>query len=141
VYETVLSAMGGLNENPHIHLSQDVVAGISVAVLIVLFLVQRFGTDHVSYAFSPFILLWFLFIAGIGVFNLFKYDPTVLRAFYPKYIIDYFRRNPKTAWISLGGTLMCITGNEAMFADLGHFSVRSIQACRLCARSFNSKFF
>ncbi|KAG0525578.1 hypothetical protein BDA96_06G068500 [Sorghum bicolor] len=100
---------------------------ISVAILVVLFAVQRFGTDKVGYSFAPIILLWFLFIGGIGIYNLIKYDIGVLRAFYPKYIIDYFKTNGKDAWISLGGILLCFTGTEAMFADLGHFNIRSIQ--------------
>jgi KUP system potassium uptake protein len=122
---SVLSAVGGITNK--LPMSQDVVVWISVAILILLFLVQRFGTDHVGYAFSPFVLTWFLLIAGIGVYNLVTYDSSVLRAFYPKYIIDYFKRDSKQAWISLGGIVLCITGNEALFADLGHFSVRSIQ--------------
>ncbi|KAL1323240.1 hypothetical protein AAHE18_13G001500 [Arachis hypogaea] len=65
--------------------------------------------------------------AGIGIYNLFKYDIRVLRAFNPKYIVDYFKRNGKQGWLSLGGVFLCITGSEAMFADLGHFNVRAIQ--------------
>ncbi|KAL5983851.1 hypothetical protein ACLOJK_017947 [Asimina triloba] len=97
--------------------------------------VQRFGTDKVGYSFAPIILLWFLMIGGIGIFNFSKYDPSVAKALNPKYIIDYFRRNKKDAWISLGGAVLCITGTEAMFADLGHFSVRSIQIS-MCSVTF-----
>lgn len=79
-----------------------------------LFSVQRFGTDKVGYSFAPIILLWFLCIGGIGFYNLIKYDVGVLRAFYPKYIVDYFKRNGKDAWISLGGILLCFTGDFTM---------------------------
>ncbi|MED6106419.1 Potassium transporter 5 [Stylosanthes scabra] len=103
------------------------VVGISIAILIILFSVQRYGTDKVGSAFAPMILVWFSFIAGIGLYNLFKYDVGVLRALNPKYIVDYFRRNGKKGWISLGGIFLCITGTEAMFADLGHFNVRAVQ--------------
>ncbi|KAK3228932.1 hypothetical protein Dsin_000813 [Dipteronia sinensis] len=100
---------------------------ISIVILILLFVVQRYGTDKVGASFAPIILLWFALNAGIGLYNLIAYDiSTVLRAFYPKYIFDYFSRNGKQAWISLGGVVLCITGAEAMFADLGHFNVRSI---------------
>ncbi|KAL2524097.1 Potassium transporter 5 [Abeliophyllum distichum] len=119
---SVLSAVGGIKP-----LSQDAVVLISIAILIIIFCVQRFGTDKVGYSFAPAICLWFLFISGIGLYNLFKHDPSVLRAFNPKYIIDYFKRNGKNGWISLGGVVLCITGTEAMFADLGHFNVRAIQ--------------
>ncbi|KAK6139078.1 hypothetical protein DH2020_027174 [Rehmannia glutinosa] len=87
----------------------DAVVFISIAILITLFCVQRFGTDKVGYSFAPAVCLWFLFISGIGLYNLFKHDVTVLRAFNPKYIIDYFRRNGKKGWISLGGVVLCIT--------------------------------
>ena len=65
----------------------EVVVGISVVILILLFSVQRFGTDKVGSAFAPAILTWFVFIGCIGIYNLAKHDTGVLRAFYPKYII------------------------------------------------------
>lgn len=83
---------------------------IAVAILLILFMFQRFGTEKVGYAFAPILCLWFIFIAGIGFYNFVKYDPTVIRALNPKYIINYFQRNKKKAWISLGGVVMCITG-------------------------------
>ncbi|XP_061362598.1 potassium transporter 5-like [Gastrolobium bilobum] len=123
---SVLSAVSGIKFKIS-SLGQGAVVGISIAILIVLFLVQRFGTDKVGYTFAPMVVIWFLFIGGIGLYNLFKYDVGVLKAFNPKYIIDYMKRNGKKGWISLGGIFLCITGTEAMFADLGHFNVRAIQ--------------
>jgi len=123
---SVLSAVGGIQQRAT-NLTQGQIVGISIAILIVLFLVQCFGTDKVGYTFAPIILAWFLLIAGIGVYNLIKHDVSVLKAFNPKYIVDYFKRNGKQGWISLGGVILCITGTEAMFADLGHFNVRAIQ--------------
>jgi KUP system potassium uptake protein len=120
---SVLSAVSGISSS----LGQDAVVGITVAILVVLFTMQRFGTDKVGSLFAPIILVWFTFIGGIGLYNLFKHDIGVLRAFNPKYIVDYFKRNGKEGWLSLGGVFLCITGSEAMFADLGHFSVRAIQ--------------
>ncbi|KAL4603646.1 hypothetical protein ACB092_10G139600 [Castanea dentata] len=114
----VLSAVDGL---------QVASSKISVVILIMLFMVQRFGTDKVGYTFAPIICTWFISIAGIGMYNFFKFDPTVLKAFNPKYIIGYFQRNKKEAWISLGRVIFAITGTEALFADLGHFTIRSIQ--------------
>ncbi|XP_075077933.1 potassium transporter 5-like isoform X2 [Nicotiana tabacum] len=124
---SVLSAVSGIKP-----LGEDAVVGISIAILVALFCVQRFGTDKVGYSFAPAICIWFLFISGIGLYNLFKYDVSVLRAFNPKYIVDYFKRNGRKGWISLGGVFLCITGSEAMFADLGHFSVRSVQISFSC---------
>lgn len=86
------------------------VVWVSVGILICLFVVQRFGTDKVGYCFAPIITIWLLSIGGIGIFNFVNYDPSVAKAFNPKYIIDYFRRNKKDAWISLGGIVLAITG-------------------------------
>ncbi|KAH0739760.1 hypothetical protein KY290_038465 [Solanum tuberosum] len=129
---SVLSAVGGLKEAAPSQLTEGRLVWIAVAILLLLFMFQRFGTEKVGNTFAPILCLWFIFIAGIGLYNFAKYDPTVIRALNPKYIIDYFKRNKKNAWISLGGVVMCITGGEALFADVGHFSVRSIQISMCC---------
>ncbi|XP_058200169.1 potassium transporter 5-like [Rhododendron vialii] len=123
---SVLSAVGGIKEATS-SMTEDRIVWISVAILVVLFMVQRFGTDKVGYSFAPILCLWFLFIGTIGIYNFIKFDPTVIKAINPWYIVQYFKRNKKQAWISLGGTVLSITGTEALFGDLGHFSVRSIQ--------------
>ncbi|MBA0742969.1 hypothetical protein Gogos_005694, partial [Gossypium gossypioides] len=115
---SVLSAVGGIKE---------ATSAMTEAILICLFMVQRFGTDKVGYSFAPIICVWFSLIGGIGVYNFIKFDPTVIKAINPKYIVDYFKRNKKDAWVSLGGVVLAITGTEALFADVGHFTVRSIQ--------------
>ncbi|KAJ0046294.1 hypothetical protein Pint_05573 [Pistacia integerrima] len=125
---SVLSAVSGIKSvGDGNTLSQDAVVGVSIAILIVLFGVQRLGTDKVGSSFAPIVFIWFSFISGIGLYNLIKYDIGVLRAFNPKYIVDYFKRNGSNGWTSLGGVVLAITGTEAMFADLGHFNVRAIQ--------------
>ncbi|XWS31690.1 hypothetical protein CRYUN_Cryun23aG0097700 [Craigia yunnanensis] len=108
-------------------ITDDAIVWISIAILVCLFLVQRFGTDKVGYTFAPIICIWFAFIGGIGVYNFVKFDPTVVKAINPMYIIYYFKRNKKDAWVSLGGVVLAITGTEALFADVGHFTVRSVQ--------------
>ncbi|KAL8513458.1 hypothetical protein ACS0TY_012789 [Phlomoides rotata] len=123
---SVLSATSGMKEAAH-SMTEDTIVWTSVGILVVLFMVQRFGTDKVGSTFAPILLLWFFFISSIGIYNFIKYDPSVIKAVNPKYIIDYFMRNKREAWISLGGVVLCITGAEALFADLGHFSVKSIQ--------------
>ncbi|RYR52095.1 hypothetical protein Ahy_A06g027022 isoform B [Arachis hypogaea] len=129
---SVLSAVGGIkqaatNINNGKFLFMYVVVLISVAILVCLFMAQRFGTDKVGYTFAPIICIWFAFIAAIGLYNFIKYDPSIIKAVNPKYIVDYFIRNKKDAWISLGGVVLAITGTEALFADVGHFTVRSVQ--------------
>ncbi|RCU61470.1 hypothetical protein SETIT_J004400v2 [Setaria italica] len=128
---SVLSAVGGLKEKAP-NLTTEQIVWMTVGILLVLFGVQRFGTDKVGYLFAPVVLLWLLLIGGVGVYNLLRHDVGVLRAFNPRYIVDYFRRNGRDAWVSLGGVLLCFTGTEALFADLGYFSVRSIQLSFAC---------
>lgn len=85
---------------------------ISVAILGCLFMIQQFGTDKIGYIFAPIICVWFARIGGIGIYNFFKFGPTVIKAINPIYIIEYFRRNKKEAWISLGGVVLAITGTH-----------------------------
>ncbi|CAJ2648990.1 unnamed protein product [Trifolium pratense] len=106
---------------------EDQVVMISVACLIVLFSVQKYGTSKVGLAVGPALFIWFCSLAGIGIYNLVKYDSSVLRAFNPIHIYYFFKRNSTKAWYSLGGCLLCATGSEAMFADLCYFPVRSVQ--------------
>lgn len=123
---SVLSAMGGIKVAAP-DMTEDLIVWVSVIILIFLFQLQRFGTDKVGYSFAPILALWFVSIALIGIFNFFKYDPGVIKAINPWYIVRYFARNKKDAWISMGGVILCLTGSEALFADLGHFNVRSIR--------------
>ncbi|KAE9591067.1 putative potassium transporter [Lupinus albus] len=123
---SVLSASGGIKVN-HPDLSNDVVVVVAVVILVGLFSMQHYGADRVGWLFAPIVLLWFLLIGGIGIFNLWKHGSDVLRAFSPVYIYRYLKRGGKESWTSLGGILLCITGTEALFADLGHFPVLSVQ--------------
>ena len=83
---------------------------VAVVILVGLFSMQHYGTDRVGWLFAPIVLLWFLVIGGIGIFNIWKYDSSVLKAFSPVYIYRYFRRGGKDAWTSLGGIMLSITG-------------------------------
>ncbi|XP_039772686.1 potassium transporter 19-like isoform X2 [Panicum virgatum] len=131
---SVLSAVSGIREKVP-SLTETQVVWISVPILFALFSVQRYGTDKVGYSFAPIITVWFVLIAGIGMYNLVVHDIGVLRAFNPMYIVDYFRRNGKDGWISLGGVILCVTGTEGMYADLSHFNIQAIQI------SFNTVLF
>ncbi|CAG8558828.1 4368_t:CDS:10 [Acaulospora colombiana] len=101
------------------------------AILIVLFLGQRLGTQRVGVLFAPIVSLWFISLASIGIWNISKY-PSVLKAYNPYYAIDYFIRNGSDSFQVLGGVLLAITGVEAMFADLGHFNRTAIQISFPC---------
>ncbi|XXG54904.1 hypothetical protein AAC387_Pa03g2672 [Persea americana] len=123
---SVLSAVGGIKKAADA-MTEGRIVWVSIAILVLLFSVQRFGTAKVGYTFSPILTLWFFLISGIGIYNVVKHDHSVIKALNPAYIIHYFKKNKKDAWISLGGVILCTTGAEALFADLGHFTVRSIQ--------------
>ncbi|KAK9288320.1 hypothetical protein L1049_016771 [Liquidambar formosana] len=105
---SVLSAVGGIREAAS-SLTDNTIMWTSVVILIILFQIQRFGTDKVGYSFAPILTIWFLVIGIIGLHNFVKYDPGVIRAVNPLYIVQYFKRNKKNAWISLGGVILCLT--------------------------------
>ncbi|PIN00251.1 hypothetical protein CDL12_27249 [Handroanthus impetiginosus] len=123
---SVLSASGGIKVD-HPKMSNNVVVLVAVFILIGLFSMQHYGTDKVGWLFAPIVLLWFLMIGGIGIFNICKYDSSVLRAFSPVYIYRYLKRGQRDGWTSLGGIMLSITGTEALFADLAHFPVSAVQ--------------
>ncbi|XP_028551460.1 probable potassium transporter 17 isoform X2 [Dendrobium catenatum] len=123
---SVLSAIEGLR-GPFPSVSKVVVEGLSVAVLLALFLLQKHGTSRVSFLFSPIMGAWTFTTPIIGLYSLLKYYPSIFKALSPHYIVHFFLRNKSKGWQLLGGTILCITGAEAMFADLGHFNKRSIQ--------------
>ncbi|GMH27820.1 hypothetical protein Nepgr_029663 [Nepenthes gracilis] len=123
---SVLSAVGGIKAATPA-MTEDTIVWASVFILVLLFSVQRFGTDKVGYSFAPIISIWFLINGTVGIFNFVTYDSSVIKAVNPWHIVEYFKRNGKDAWVSLGGVVLCITGTEALFADLGHFTVQSIR--------------
>ena len=123
---SVLSAIDGLR-GPFPSVSKPVVEVVSAAILIGLFLLQKYGTSKVSFIFSPIMAAWTFTTPIIGIYSIWRYYPGIFKALSPHYIIMFFMTNQKRGWQLLGGTVLCITGAEAMFADLGHFSKRSIQ--------------
>ncbi|KIY45499.1 potassium transporter [Fistulina hepatica ATCC 64428] len=119
---SVTSAVGGIAvAKPSV--SNDITP-ISIVILVVLFLVQRFGTSKLSFMFSPIALIWFLLLAGTGLYNITTY-PGIFRAFDPSRAVMLFVRTRD--YDLLAGILLCLTGCEAMFANLGHFNRAAIQ--------------
>ncbi|KAJ7544627.1 hypothetical protein O6H91_09G086500 [Diphasiastrum complanatum] len=123
---SVLSSVNGIKVS-HPTLSQNVVVVMALLILVGVFSMQHIGTEKVAFLFAPIVLVWLLSIGSIGIYNIVKHDPTILRALSPHYIVRYFQRDARGPWSSLGGIVLSITGTEVMFADLGHFSVQSIQ--------------
>ncbi|KAK9734679.1 hypothetical protein RND81_04G156500 [Saponaria officinalis] len=123
---SVVSAVDGLKVGIA-GINQGEVVMVAVALLVILFSVQRYGTSKMGFIVGPALFIWFCCLAWIGIYNLVKYDRDVWKAFNPIHIYYYFERNKVQAWYALGGCLLCATGAEAMFADLCYFSVRSVQ--------------
>ncbi|XP_006355974.1 potassium transporter 6-like [Solanum tuberosum] len=100
---------------------------LTCVILIALFALQHYGTHRVGFLFAPVVIIWLMCISAIGVYNIIKWDRHVYRALSPYYMYKFLKKTQRGGWMSLGGILLCITGSEAMFADLGHFSQLSIQ--------------
>ena len=113
-------------------ISTATIIGVSCAILILLFLIQPFGITKIGSAFAPVVIIWLTFNFCFGIYNLAKFDYSVLKAFSPSFAISFFVRNKTDGWTSLGGILLAFTGVEALFADLGAFSREAIQLSWLC---------
>lgn len=129
--QSVLGAVQGITVvQPS--LSSSAVVGTSCGILIVLFLIQPLGTTKLASSFAPIVIIWLAFNCGFGIYNLVNYDHTVLKAFNPYYAIHFFEVHGTEGWKMLGGILLAFTGVEALFADLGAFSLRAIQLSWCC---------
>ena len=124
---SVLSAVEGLEgiEALHGHLDRSVILAISCAILVGLFLVQSRGTASVGAAFGPVMTVWFTTIAVLGVVQI-VHNPGILWAISPTYAVQFFVANHWTGFFVLGSVVLCITGGEALYADMGHFGRRPI---------------
>uniref|UniRef100_A0A1J3GDS1 Potassium transporter n=1 Tax=Noccaea caerulescens TaxID=107243 RepID=A0A1J3GDS1_NOCCA len=124
---SVFSAVSGLELNMSKEHHQYAVIPITCIILVCLFALQHFGTHRVGFVFAPIVLAWLLCISGIGLYNIIQWNPHVYKALSPQYMFMFLRKTRVSGWMSLGGILLCITGAEAMFADLGHFNYAAIQ--------------
>ncbi|MDQ6886722.1 MAG: potassium transporter Kup [Gemmatimonadota bacterium] len=102
------------------------VVPLSAAILFVIFLFQKFGTDRVGRIFGPIMLLWFAAISVTGAREIWM-APQILRAIYPLYAIQFFARDRMIAFLILGAVVLAVTGAEALYADMGHFGKRPIR--------------
>jgi KUP system potassium uptake protein len=121
---SVLSAVEGLEVATHE--AEPFVVPLSVAILLGLFLVQRRGTGRIGRVFGPVMALWFLSIAVLGLRQVLE-EPGVLAAFDPRHAVALFQREPTEAFVVLGAVVLCITGAEALYADMGHFGKEPIR--------------
>ena len=121
---SVLSAVEGIEVvAPSAH---SVVLPIGIAIVAVLFLVQRLGTHRIGRLFGPVMVVWFLVLAITGLPQIIS-NPDILRGLSPTYIVSFVSDHPYTAFIAMGAVVLSITGAEALYADMGHFGRRPIR--------------
>ena len=102
------------------------VVPITLVVVFLLFLVQKRGTAGIGKFFGPITLVWFAVISALGIWHIAS-NPVILWALSPHYALGFMWRNPGTTFIILGAVVLCVTGAEALYADMGHFGKRPIR--------------
>ncbi|EOD44915.1 Potassium transporter [Neofusicoccum parvum] len=123
--QSVLGAVQGLRVvRPD--LGTDLIIGVSCAIIVLLFFLQPLGISRLAKGFAPIVVVWLLLNFCFGIYNLVKFDESVLKAFSPYFAFKFFMRDGTNAFYSLGGILLAFTGVEALFADLGAFSQRQV---------------
>ncbi len=121
---TVLSAVEGLEVGTTAF--KPFVVPIAVAILVALFMFQRRGTAVVGRYFGPVMLLWFLTIGIVGLFNVFK-RPEIFAALNPLHGLNFVTAHGWSSFVVLGAVILGVTGAEALYADMGHFGKRPIR--------------
>jgi len=122
---SVLSAVEGLKlATPAL---EHYVVPLTVFILVALFAVQSGGTARVASAFGPVMVVWFAALAVMGLVHI-SDDPSVLAAINPWYALDFLLTHGTIGLVTLGAVFLAVTGGEALYADLGHFGRKPIQA-------------
>ncbi len=121
---SVLSAVEGIAVAAP-GLSQFIVP-IALVVIIGLFMMQRHGTAAVGAFFGPIMIVWFLTLAILGISSIWKY-PLILQALDPRFALGFAVQSPGLAFLALGAVFLCMTGAEALYADMGHFGLKPIR--------------
>jgi KUP system potassium uptake protein len=125
---SVLSAVEGLKlASPAF---SEVVAPVTVVILVGLFAAQSRGTAKVAAMFGPIMVVWFVSIAIAGALHI-RDDPHVLEAINPVYAVEFLYRHGEIGLVTLGAVFLVVTGGEALYADLGHFGRKPIQTAWL----------
>jgi KUP system potassium uptake protein len=121
---SVLGAIEGLNVATPVF--EPYIVPITAAILVGLFSFQSIGTGRVGFIFGPIMLLWFATITVLGIRGIAR-APEVLAALNPLHAIRFFPANGFLGFIVLGAVFLCVTGAEALYADMGHFGIHPIR--------------
>ena len=121
---SVLSALEGLNMATPAF--QPYVVPAAVVILLALFAIQSWGTAAIGHFFGPIMLIWFVAMALMGIGGIAKH-PMVFAALSPSYGLSYLFTHGATGFLVLGAVFLCVTGAEALYADMGHFGSRPIK--------------
>jgi KUP system potassium uptake protein len=121
---SVLSALEGLDIVTSTF--RPYILPAAVVILVALFAIQPLGTTRIGNAFGPIMALWFLVLAMLGLWGIVQH-PAVLFAIDPRAGFAYLRTGGQTGFLALGGVFLCVTGAEALYADMGHFGARPIR--------------
>jgi KUP system potassium uptake protein len=103
-----------------------IVVPITLVILFALFMVQRYGTARVGTAFGPTMMIWFITISVLGIRAIIT-TPQVLQAANPWHGLQFFFQHGTAGFLTLGAVVLCVTGGEALYADMGHFGKRPIR--------------
>ena len=121
---SVLSAVEGLEiVSPNF---KKAVIPLTLLILFALFAVQKRGTAGIGKFFGPITLVWFAVIAILGIYHI-STHPEILWAISPHYALMFMWENPGTTFVILGAVVLCVTGGEALYADMGHFGKKPIR--------------
>jgi KUP system potassium uptake protein len=121
---SVLSALEGLSVATPIF--EPYIVWLTILVLFFLFLVQRNGTAKIGMVFGPLTILWFGILFALGLKEI-LHQPSILNAMNPQYAWQFFQSNGLAGYLILGTVFLCVTGGEAMYADMGHFGKKPIR--------------
>jgi KUP system potassium uptake protein len=115
---SVLSAVEGLSVATNAF--DSFVVPIATVILVLLFLFQSRGTHGVGRLFGPIMITWFFVLGLLGLIEIFE-RPDILTAIIPFYAVELIIAQPWTAFVAMGSVVLCVTGAEALYADMGHF--------------------
>ncbi|WP_028844854.1 KUP/HAK/KT family potassium transporter [Thermodesulfovibrio thiophilus] len=124
---SILSAVEGLS---FIHgfegISQTTIVLVAIVIAVVLFIFQKNGTEKVAFTFGPIMFIWFVSLFVLGMISILS-NPVVLKAVNPYYAVDFLLHNGWKGYLTLGEVILCTTGAEAMYADMGHLGSKPIR--------------